>query len=632
MKHSWSGKKLGIVFLCPVLLTGCSILNTAKDSSGADAVPLVTVQSNKGALASIEPVASVEPVKEATFEVVDFDSEWSSSKTTSINLNGQGASVDGSGATVKDNVISITGAGTYAVSGKLDDGQIVIDVQDNETVRLILNGAEIHSDSSAPIYVKKAGKTIITLQKGTNNQVSDNDSYVFPGESTDEPNSAIFSKEDLTINGSGKLIVRGNYNNGITSKDSLKITGGTLEIYAVDDGLMGRDLVAVHDGQITIEAGGDGIKTTNDTDEEKGSVAIYGGTFTINSGKDGIQASSSILIDGGTYTIKTGKGSQAGKSSETESQSAKAIKSGVNIQVNRGTFTIDSADDSIHSNGTISISGGTFRMASGDDGIHANASIAIAGGTIDITRSYEGIESAAITVSGGDIRLISSDDGVNVARSSNNSSTGARSGQGRFSASASNKLTISGGYLSVEAQGDGLDANGSIAMTGGTVIVNGPTANNNGPLDYDGTFEMTGGFLIAAGSSRMAQATSEQSTQHGVLMTYSRAQAAGTLVHLKDSNGKTIVSFAPSKSYQSFYISSPSLQKDASYSLYTGGTSSGSKTDGLYKDGEYTGGSKLVEFRISKVITWLNESGVTEGRGGNSGGFRGNPSMGGGRM
>lgn len=152
-----------------------------------------------------------------------------------------------------------------------------MDVQDEGVVRLVLNRAAIHNTDSAPIYVKEAGKTIITLQDGTESIVSDGETYVYPDSSTDEPNAAIFSKDDLTLNGNGKLTVNGNYNNGIASKDKLKLTGGNIEIHAADDALMGRELVAVQQGTVTIEAGGDGIKTTNDTEASKGIIALEGG-------------------------------------------------------------------------------------------------------------------------------------------------------------------------------------------------------------------------------------------------------------------------------------------------------------------------------------------------------------------
>jgi hypothetical protein len=538
----------------------------------------------------------------------DSYTDWASANPTEIKLNGTGASIEGSGAEVKESTITITSAGTYAVSGKLDDGQIVIAVEDKGTVRLVLNGAELHNGDSSPIYVEEAGKTIISLPEGTENLVSDGEKYVYPDTTTDEPNAAIFSHDDLTINGTGKLVVQGNYNNGITSKDKLKITGGTLEIHAVDDAVMGRDLVGVQEGDLTIEAGGHGIKTTNDAEDSLGFISISGGTFAIKSG-----------------------------------------------------------EDALHSSGGIQFANGQLDIDAGDDGIHAEVAIGIAGGTINIANSNEGIEAPTIEISEGRISVKASDDGVNAASGTDETATGEATADGAAGnegnppegerpegnpfggnppgsgAASTNKLTISGGYLSVDAQGDGLDANGSIEMTGGTVIVNGPTNNGNGALDYDGTFEMTGGFLVAAGSSGMAQATSEQSTQSGVLMTYPQTQAAGTLIHLEDSEGNAVMTFAPSKDYQAVFVSSPNLKQGTSYALYSGGTSTGSESNGLYDGGEYQGGTKVVEYEASTIVTWLNESGVTEARSGmmggpggggrgQGGGGQGGPGAGGDRM
>lgn len=559
MKNYWSMKQLGIVLLCAVMVSACSSNNSVTTSTAttstattatAEAASDVTVQTSDAG--SGEQLASIDPTQEVEYDEDDAYTDWTSANPTEIKLNGTSASIDGAGAEAKDSTITITSAGTYAVSGILDDGQIVIDVKDEGTVRLVLNGAEIHNSSTSPIYVEEAGKTIITLQEGTENLVSDGATYVYPDaaadESSDEPNSAIFSKDDLTINGTGKLVVQGNYNNGITSKDKLKITGGTLEIHAVDDGLMGRDLVAVQEGELTIEAGGDAIKTTYDTDATKGFIVITGGTINIDAG---------------------------------------------------------------------------------DDGIHSETAIAIAGGTIDIVKSNEGIEAPTIVISDGKTSVVASDDGMNVAGGDGESANEGGPGGGQFATASTNKLTISGGYLSVESQGDGLDSNGSIVMTGGTVVVNGPTGNNNGSLDYDGTFEMTGGVIVSAGSSGMVQAASDQSTQYGILMTYSQAQQAGTLIHLEDSEGNAIITFAPSKDYQAVYISSPNMKKDASYTLYSGGTSTGSESNGLLDGGEYQGGTKVVEFKTSTIVTWLNESGVTEASSGMGGpGGRG----GGGRM
>lgn len=579
----------------------------------------------------------------------DSYTDWENEDPTYIELNGTEATFDSSAAVLFDNnVLTIKTGGTYVLSGQLDNGQIVVDAEDKNTVKLILNGVDIQSSTSSAIYVMNAEKTTISLVEGTENTVSDAEQYVYEDSSEDEPNAAIFSKDDLTINGTGTLIVHGNYNNGIASKDKLKITGGTIDVHAVDDGIMGRDLVAVKEGTIQIEAGGDGIKSTNDEDTSKGTIALEGGTFDITSGNDAIQSIASLWITDGTYIIKSGEGSPetisnheermpgqeastAAATTATESESYKGLKASVDIAIGGGNFTIDSEDDAVHSNQHVTLAGGEFTISTGDDGVHADSSVATTGGKIDITKSYEGIEGKNITIEDGEIQLTSSDDGFNVA--------GGNDASGMdmpvTATEDSGTLQINGGYISVNAEGDGLDSNGSISMTDGIVIVNGPTQNMNGPLDYDSSFNITGGFIVAVGSSGMSQSHSEDSSQTGVLMTYPEIQSAGTMIHLEDNDGKNIISFTPAKDYQTVFISSPELTKDASYTLYSGGTSTGEEADGFYTDGNVEGGTKVIDFTISETVTWLNESGVTEaaangpgGGGAPGGGDQARPDMG----
>lgn len=619
MKNRNVKKTVILALLCATVLSACQNLASTPNNTPSASSPAAAAQA---------PAAPV-PV---TYSQDDENSDWKTANPSYIELSATGASIKGSGAVAKDRTVTITAAGTYVLSGIWDQGQIVVDAPNEDKVRVVLNGVEIHSKESAPIYVKQADKTIITLQDGTKNVVTDAAEYTAVDSSTDEPNAAIFSKDDLTINGTGALTVRGNHNNGITSKDELKITGGSIMVYAADDGLMGRDLVAIKGGTITIEAAGDGIKSTNDTDASKGIVSIDEGTLLVKAGRDGIQAAASVEINGGSFTVSSGGGSEngvakvsemnggmrgpspAGAAANTnaaEEASGKAIKAGANITIAKGTFRIDSADDAIHSNNRVAIAGGNLSIASGDDGIHADSSILIAGGNIEITKSYEGIESSAVTISGGETKVTASDDGINIAGGADGSSANGRPGQNTFSSSsANNMLTVTGGTVHVNSSGDGLDSNGSILMSGGTVFVSGPTANNNGAVDYDGAFELTGGLLIAAGSAGMAQAPSEQSSQHSILMTYPQVQKAGMIVELKDKNGSTLASFAPDKSFQTVVIGSAELKKDAVYSLYTGG-------------------AKTVEFTIANSITWLNEAGVTSATSSGPGGFGGGAGGGG---
>jgi hypothetical protein len=568
----------------------------------------------------------------AEYDQDDLDVSTDTSDLAHVRLEGDSITVDGSGATVDGSIVTITAAGTYDISGTLDDGQIIVDTQDEETVHLVLEGVDITSSTNAPIYVRNAEKTVITLADGTENIVADGAAYVFEDAESDEPNATVFSKDDLTINGSGSLTVNANYKNGITSKDDLKITGGTITVNAVNDGIKGRDSIAVVDGTITVDAGGDGLQSTNDEDAEKGYVSIEGGTFDITAGLDGIQAETTLLVSGGELTIVSGGGSVASSSAgawggrgmegnpNQTTESAKGLKAGVDLTIMDGAIQITSLDDAIHSNNSITINGGDILLASGDDGIHADSILTINGGDLNIAQSYEGLESVVITINDGTIHLAASDDGINA--SSGNSGTAAaaqpmwRGGPGGFE-SGDNYLYINGGYLFVDANGDGIDANGSIEMTAGTVIINGPTNDGNGPLDYLGAFDISGGYLVAVGSAGMAQAPSATSTQYSVMYSFASPQAAGTMVHIEAESGQDVLTFVPTKQYQSVLLSSPELENGSTYVIYSGGNSSGTVTDGRYADGAYAAGTQVSSFTITSMVT-----GAGLGMGGFGGGGR----------
>ena len=559
---------------------------------------------------------------------------------TFINLN-DGISVTGDGTTVEGNKITITKGGIYSISGTISDGQIVVNASDTDKVYIILNGVNITCNNSSPIYVINADKTVISLANGTENTLTDSKNYVFEDSTTDEPNAALFSKDDLVITGTGSLIVNGNYNDGITSKDDLRIESGNITVNSVDDGIRGKDSVKILGGNIIVNAEGDGIRSNNIEDTTKGYVYIENGTVNIIAGTDGIQAATEVLIKGGTVNIESGGGSEnsstttdgamngawgswgmergdkgqdphvttTDETTEEESTSAKGIKATSSIVIDGGTIDIDSSDDSIHSNDTLTINGGDLNISSGDDGIHSDTTLDINGGRINITKSYEGIESTTINLNGGDITLASSDDGINASGGNDQSATSGRPGQNNFSA-GTGQININGGNIVVDASGDGIDANGSITMTDGVVFVNGPTNSGNGALDYDGSFDIKGGTLIAAGSLGMAQAPSSSSTQNSVSLALPQV-SAGTVVNIESSDGNSILTFEVSKSCQSMVISSPDLETGKTYSVSTGGTSTGTKTNGIYSGGTYSGGTKALEFTVSNTVTSANASGVS---------------------
>lgn len=531
------------------------------------------------------------------------DYVWDSASELNIVLNQNSISSDAAGVSIDGSVATITSAGNYNISGILVDGQIVVDIEDDdETTRLILDGVDMSSSSTSPIFVKNAEKVIIVLSDNSYNYITDAEEYVYEDSEEDEPNAAIFSKDDLSIYGSGALTVTANYNDGIKSKDGLVLEAANLTVISVDDGIIGKDYIHMVDGGITLNVEGDGLKSTNE-DVDKGYVFIEGGTLSITSGADAIQAETNLKITNGAFSLTSGGGSDA---SLAEDDSAKGLKASMAIFISGGEFLIDAADDAIHSNNTVQIDAGTFEIATGDDGVHADSVLGLAGGDINITQSYEGIESAEITVDAGTVHIVSSDDGLNVAggnTAEQGEGPGGRPGQDNFSSSGDYFLYMNGGTIVIDADGDGVDVNGTIEMTGGSIIVNGPTSNGNGALDYDGAFNISGGFLIAAGSSGMAQAPSNTSTQNSLLLTFNGSLSAGTLFHIQTEGGQEVVSFAPSKSYSSLSFSSSNLLKGSSYDVYYGGNSSGIETDGLYEGGVYSPGTLLTSFTVNDTVT-----------------------------
>lgn len=579
------------------------------------------------------------------FDETDKKTNYDLEASTKINLLNKKIEVQGDGVSINNTVATITKPGEYVISGKIDDGQIVVDDNSEEVVHIILKNAEIKSSTSAAIFVKNSKKTIVTLEENTQNILEDGSGYSGDGTNEELPTACFYSKDDITINGKGTLTVKGNDNDGIASEDEFKIVSGTIKIDAKDDGIVGKDLVGIADGNITINSSGDGIKSTNDTDEDKGIIYIENGTYSILSENDALQSEKFLEIKGGEFKIITGGGSVNAKekvgrdnppfgmgekntqnqSSEdtTEVTSNKGIKSSKSILISGGTFNIDSLDDAVHSNDSIVINGGNFNISAGDDGMHGDTKLIINNGVIDIKESYEGIESANITINNGQVKISSKDDGVNIAGGNDKENINEGAHGDNFSSSSNNTFKMNDGNLVVNAKGDGIDINGSGNLNGGTIIVNGPENDGNGALDYDGEFNVSGGTIIAAGSSGMAQAPSNTSSIQSISMMFSSVQKAGTLINLQNSKGETIATFSPSKSYSSVVISSPQITKGEKYIINIGGISTSSEKNGLYENTGYKNGTKVVEFTTSEGVTWVNESGVTTGGGmGGHGGAR----------
>lgn len=482
--------------------------------------------------------------------------------------------------------ITVTKGGTYTVTGSTKDGRVLVNAP-KETVTLILQNVDITCTEGSAIYVYKSKETRIYLPESSTSTLTDGSVYTFNDEFSsseeNEPNACLYSKSDLIIYGSGTLNVNGNYNNGITGKDTLNISDSKISVNAKNNGINGKDYLAAKNAEIGVTSGGDGLRSTNDTDTTLGYISLENVKVSISSSEDGIQAETVCLIKSGTFEIVSGNGADGKISSDA---SAKGIKAGTLVEIQDGIFDINSCDDAIHSNGNVTVSGGAFVIRTGDDGIHADDTALISGGKITIDKCYEGIEGAKVNISGGEISVTASDDGINAAGGRDESGFGAFSD--RFSSSDCG-ITVSGGRIYVNASGDGIDSNGFLNVSDGEIYVDGPTSNGDSALDFDGSASITGGTVIAAGSSGMAQNFGSGSTQGSILLNVNGT--ANSKIEIADNSGNVLASFLPSKNYSCVVISCPELKKGETYTVTAGGTETSVTLDSLiYGTGQPGGG------------------------------------------
>ena len=696
-------RRLTLRLLC-IALCACMALNGCSSTSLPDDTLSSEQEETESSVSSSEDSAY-------TYSDYELDDSFDRQSAASITLSGSTAQSNGSGVSINNATVTISKEGCYLISGELEDGQIIVDAGDSDKVQLVLDNASIHCSTGSAILVRNADKVKVTLAADSENELSDGTEYQTDD---DNPDAALFSKDDLVINGSGSLTVQGNYKHGIAGNDDLVITGGRLTVNSLSHALRGKDSVAILDGTFVLTSQKDGIQASNTEDSTKGWVQIDGGNFTIQSSGDGIQAETNLSIYDGSFTITSGGGavngadhtenrgggfgrpggnrpdsangqtspkmpsqpaeggqtpsempSQPAEGGQTPSEmpsqpaegeqsssgnesdyselifdpddfddtstadsdttvSTKGIKAGNALLIQQGTFVIDSADDAIHSNYSVTIDGGSFQLSSGDDGIHAEAYLNINGGTTTIAESYEGLEAAQIHISGGTTQVSSSDDGLNatggssfelvdgllvlkdISSSDTEQTFGGRGGM--FEVEDNCDITISGGNLTVTtSNGDGIDSNGSLNVSGGTVLVFGSSSGGEGALDYTGSSSISGGTLVALGSSGMAQSMEPDDSHATLMVTWDEVQPAGTRLTLCTQQGEILCSLQSTNSFQTAVIGTDSLSAGQKVSLYTGGTVNSDSqllTMGTLSDGEL-----LCEVTLSEGVTNISSDG-----------------------
>ena len=570
-----------------------------------------------------------------TFTDRELSGTWQSKNAVNISAHGDTCRISGKSAKLDGNTLIITDEGVYILSGTFN-GRILITAGDKDKVQLVLNEATITSPTGPAIQVDSADKVFITAAEGTENQIADSVSY--DAESAD---AAIFSKADLCLNGPGSLTVCGNYKHGIVSKDDLVIAGTTLTVNAASTALEGKDCLLMTATTACITAGSNGLRSDNAEDETRGYIYISDSCLTITAGTDGLQAETLLRIDNAIMTITTGEGSGEvaaaqprhdpwggwGRFGSTVTESTgswKGLKAGKAIEIHGGTYSIDSQADCLHSNGNLTITDGAFTLKSGDDGIHADNELLISGGNIVITQSYEGVAASKLTISGGSIDITASDDGLNAAGGADGSATADRWGRGMFS-NGVGEIVISGGYIHINAMGDGIDSNNTIHISGGVTLVSGSPSGGNAAFDYDGEATVTGGVLIATGSSGMAQSFTAAENQ-GCMLFGLNGGPAGRNLAIVDANNRIVAAYTPENSYSAVVVTAPGLQVGSTYTVVIDAIIGNADEHGFAVAASYTGGTALGSIEMTTALQV--GSGHSMG-GGPGGGFGGGP--GGGR-
>lgn len=594
------------------------------------------------------------------------------------------------GVTQSGSVYTITKAGEYTVTGLLSEGQLIVDAGDEDEVTIVLNGTSITCSSGSPIYVKNASEVKIKSEENSFNEVIDNRTEATEDSSDDAGNAAIYATCDLKLVGKGALVVTGNYNNGIQSKDDLSIKNVIVKVTAVNNAVKGNDAVDIESGNIiAISTKGDGIKTSNSSisnkGNQKGIVTITGGNIDVYAACDGIDAAYGVDISGNgnlnIYTDTYSEYSEEVTSSGSSSGTSTSRNSSANKTASANTVSYVAASDTIanapggfgggnmggmdgqnggnkaggdrlgmpgdfnesgNSSGQsystkgikaeseINISGFTINISSTDDGIHANSD----SGVLETGEDGKG----TIVINGGSITISSGDDGMHADKQLD-VNDGYINVVTSYEGLEAITINLNGGKIYVYATDDGINActgdgktSPIVNVTGGYIDVTTTSGDTDG-IDSNGNYVQTGGFVLVKGGSSSGNVSGSIDVDGTVTIT------GGTCVALGG------VCETPINSANAYVLSSVSFSsgryslKDASGNEVISFTVDGAFGNGwICSDTLVTGTSYTLYRGSDSIADWTQESGTMGASGtgsfggGNMGGMGGqNGGFGGGR-
>ena len=521
--------------------------------------------------------------------------EYKENGAVKVHFTPDGASATDESVLIDGAHVTLTEESVYIVSGENANGSLTIDMPSDAKVQVVLDGLVLKNGDGAALHIIKADKVFLTLAPGSENTLENGGE--FKDRDTNKVDAVIFSKQDLTMNGTGKLTVLSPAGHGIACKDDFVVSGAELVIECAEHAVEANDSIRIRDAYLTLTAGKDGLHSEHDEKADKGFVYIESGNIHIKAEGDGISAGAYLYVADGEIAVTAGGGNENGtkassggwggypggmgrypgnsSQNDSDSTSMKGLKAAGKLTVAGGTLTLDTADDALHSDHDLLIESGSITIATGDDALHAENTLTVKNGTILISQSYEGLEAHYIYVEGGNLTLTASDDGLNAAGGNDASGTaGGRDGKfggrgGMFtSGSSDGKIVISGGSLYIVSSGDGIDANGTLEITGGYTVITGPNQGDTASLDYDISGVITGGTFIGTGARGMAQSFS--GAEQGVLAVSVGSGKADTAIVVTDAEENVLLNHIPELPYSVIIYSSPSLISGESYNITIG--------------------------------------------------------------
>lgn len=474
-----------MVLLSITVLSGCT-------GESSDSFAATVTEGAQAVVVASEPAAETIDLSDLAVEVDEEQIAFME------GLEWDQTAWDGNGSQVvlEGESVLIDQAGTYILEGNYS-GQIVIDTEEEEMVRLVFNGASLSNSQEAPLYIKNAELVVLTLVDGTSNTITDISPHVENAEIQDVTNGAITSKVDLVIEGTGSLLIQAENKSGILAKDSLLVEDGSLEILAAKNGIKANDLFWMTGGRLSIEAGTDGLESETD-------MLVDGGTLWIESMEDSLHAEGSIVINGGEFILKSNDD---------------AIRSDESLVINDGTIRVTESYEGLESFLMI-INGGQISIVASDDGIN-------------VVDTSEKTETAAA--------------GIDDKRAGGMVVEGAG-------------LIINGGNIYISTSGDGIDSNGSGLMTGGVVLVDGPGNGGDVGVDFNDPLVVEGGTLIAVGNDGAGSTPSESSTQNVLSVYFDSNMPAGSEVTVLAEDGQVLMEHASIKDFAVLVFSSSELE------------------------------------------------------------------------